>query len=118
MAQVQAATKLTSAKKAARRATTPYSSGSKPTPIRLFLTIACKFKAQQQCEFSKEEFLGGMLDLGFDGIDKLKQKLSSLEKEIMDQNKFKEFYQFTFNYARTSARRAWTSRWPWPIGTS
>ena len=36
-----------------------------------------------------------MAELGCDSIDKLKQKLSSLEKEITDQNKFKEFYQFT-----------------------
>ena len=46
-----------------------------------------------------------MSDLGCDGIDKLKQKLSSLEKEIMDQNKFKEFYQFTFNYAKNPSQK-------------
>ena len=69
------------------------------------LIIAWKFKAQTQCEFSREEFLGGMSELGCDAIDKLKQKLSSLEKEIMDQNKFKEFYQFTFNYAKNPSQK-------------
>ena len=33
-------------------------------------------------------------------MDKLKPKLPNLEKEILDPNKFKEFYQFTFNYAK------------------
>ena len=31
---------------------------------RTVLIIAWKFKAQQQCEFSKEEFTGGMTELG------------------------------------------------------
>ena len=42
---------------------------------------------------------------GCDSVDKLKSKLPSLEKEIMDQNKFKEFYQFTFNYAKNPAQK-------------
>ena len=37
---------------------------------------------------------------GCDSVDKLKAKLPNLEKEILDPNKFKEFYQFTFNYAK------------------
>merc|ERR1711915_611435 len=67
---------------------------------RTVLIIAWKFKAQQQCEFSREEFISGMVELGCDSVDKLKAKLPSLEKEILDQSKFKEFYQFTFNYAK------------------
>ena len=72
---------------------------------RTVLIIAWKFKAQQQCEFSREEFLGGMIELGCDTIDKLKAKLPNLEKEILDQNKFKEFYQFTFNYAKNPSQK-------------
>ena len=41
-----------------------------------------------------------MVCSGCDSVDKLKAKLPNLEKEILDQNKFKEFYQFTFNYAK------------------
>merc|ERR1711892_1372651 len=65
---------------------------------RSVLIIAWKFKAQQQCEFSREEFIGGMVELGCDAIDKLKSKLINLDKEILDPNKFKEFYQFTFKF--------------------
>ena len=35
-----------------------------------------------------------------DSIDKLKTKLPLLEKDISDGTKFKDFYQFTFNYAK------------------
>lgn len=103
--------------------------------FRLVLIIAWKFKAQQQCEFSKDEFVGGMNDMGrlpalllscclvysprhwgklsylillcsgCDSIDKLKTKLPAMEKEITDPNKFKEFYQFTFNYAKNPAQK-------------
>jgi len=72
---------------------------------RTVLIIAWKFKAQQQCEFSKEEFTSGMTELGCDSLDKLKQKIPSLEKEIVDSIKFKEFYQFTFNYAKNPAQK-------------
>ena len=69
------------------------------------MIIAWKFKAQQQCEFSRDEFIGGMVELGCDAIDKLKSKLISLDKEILDPNKFKEFYQFTFNYAKNPGQK-------------
>ena len=40
-----------------------------------------------------------------DSVDKLKNKLPSLEKEIQDANRFKEFYQFTFNYAKNPGQK-------------
>ena len=43
--------------------------------------------------------------LGCDSVDKLKAKLPSLEKEIQDANKFKEFYQFTFDYAKNPGQK-------------
>lgn len=72
---------------------------------RLVLLLAWKFKAAAQCEFSKEEFMNGMTELGCDSIDKLKNKLPTLEKEIQDGNRFKDFYQFTFNYAKNPGQK-------------
>ena len=37
---------------------------------RTVLIIAWKFKAQQQCEFSKDEFFSGMMELGEWMVDK------------------------------------------------
>lgn len=67
---------------------------------KLVLIIAWKFRAETQCEFSRQEFINGMSDLGVDSIDKLRTKLPLLELELNDTNKFKDFYHFTFNYAK------------------
>jgi len=72
---------------------------------KLVLLMAWKFQAAAQCEFSHEEFLNGMSELGCDSIDKLRNKLPSLEKEIQENSKFKEFYQFTFNYAKNPGQK-------------
>lgn len=72
---------------------------------RLVLIIAWKFRAQTQCEFSRDEFINGFCDLGVDSLDKLKVKLSQLELDLNDMHKFKDFYQFTFNYAKESGQK-------------
>ncbi|VVD00903.1 DCN1-like protein 1 [Leptidea sinapis] len=66
----------------------------------LVLIFAWKCKAARQCEFSKEEFYTGLLELSVDSIEKLRMKLPTLETEIKDPNKFKDLYHFTFNYAK------------------
>jgi len=72
---------------------------------RTVLIVAWKFKAATQCEFSREEFVSGMTELGCDTIEKLKSKLPQIEMEILDATKFKEFYQFTFNYAKNPSQK-------------
>lgn len=71
----------------------------------LVLIIAWKCKAVVQCEFTKEEFMTGLTELGADSIDKLKAKLPMLEMEIKDPNKFKDLYHFTFNYAKNPGQK-------------
>ena len=46
-----------------------------------------------------------MVLLGCDTIDKLRAKLPELEHEILDRDKFKQLYQFTFNYAKDSSQK-------------
>lgn len=72
---------------------------------RLVLIIAWKFRAQTQCEFSRDEFINGFCDLGVDSLDKLKQKLPILEQDLNDIHKFKDFYHFTFNYAKDTGQK-------------
>uniref|UniRef100_A0A0K8TRK8 Defective in cullin neddylation protein n=1 Tax=Tabanus bromius TaxID=304241 RepID=A0A0K8TRK8_TABBR len=72
---------------------------------RLVLIIAWKFRAETQCEFSKDEFVNGFTDLGVDSIEKLRAKFPVLENELNDTNKFKDFYQFTFNYAKEPGQK-------------
>lgn len=72
---------------------------------KLVLIIAWKFHAEVQCEFSRDEFINGMCDLGIDSIEKLKSKLPLLEQELNDAGKFKDFYHFTFNYAKDPGQK-------------
>lgn len=72
---------------------------------RLVLIIAWKFRAQAQCEFSRDEFINGFCDLGVDSLEKLKQKLTALELELNDSDHFRNFYHFTFNYAKDPGQK-------------
>lgn len=72
---------------------------------RLVLIIAWKFKAAVQCEFSKAEFINGMTELCVDDLEKLRWMLPNLESEIADKAKFKNLYQFTFNYAKNPEQK-------------
>ncbi|CAB1346476.1 unnamed protein product [Coregonus sp. 'balchen'] len=69
------------------------------------LVVAWKFRAATQCEFSKKEFLDGMSELGCDSPEKLKALLPRLEQELKDSGKFKDFYQFTFNFAKNPGQK-------------
>ncbi|TNN04339.1 DCN1-like protein 1 isoform X1 [Takifugu flavidus] len=75
-----------------------------PTSITV-LVVAWKFRAATQCEFSKKEFMDGMTELGCDSPEKLKTILPRLEQELKDGTKFKDFYQFTFNFAKNPTQK-------------
>ncbi|XP_004078948.2 DCN1-like protein 1 [Oryzias latipes] len=75
-----------------------------PASISVLL-IAWKFRAATQCEFSKQEFMDGMTEQGCDSIDKLKAQLPKMEQELKDPGKFKDFYQFTFNFAKNPGQK-------------
>ncbi|KAK3747494.1 hypothetical protein QZH41_011368, partial [Actinostola sp. cb2023] len=70
------------------------------------LVIAWKFKAATQCEFTRKEFIDGMTELNCDSNEKLKSKLPSLESELKDNAKFRDLYQFTFNFAKTPGQKS------------
>lgn len=72
---------------------------------QLVLILAWKFRAETQCEFTRDEFINGFLELGVDTVDKLGAKLPALETDLGDLTKFKDFYQFTFNYAKEAGQK-------------
>ncbi|XP_051985110.1 DCN1-like protein 1 [Xyrauchen texanus] len=78
--------------------------GLDPASISVLL-IAWKFRAATQCEFSKQEFIEGMAEQGCDSIEKLKAQLPRMEQELKDHGKFKDFYQFTFNFAKNPGQK-------------
>ncbi|XP_076806760.1 DCN1-like protein 1 [Clavelina lepadiformis] len=72
---------------------------------RIVLIIAWKFHAATQCEFTRKEFVDGMTDLGCDDLSKLRMKLPILANEITNKAKFRDFYQFTFNFAKNPGQK-------------
>uniref|UniRef100_A0A023F6S9 Defective in cullin neddylation protein n=1 Tax=Triatoma infestans TaxID=30076 RepID=A0A023F6S9_TRIIF len=72
---------------------------------KVVLIMAWKFKAATQCEFTSEEFICGMMDLSVDSIEKLKARLSTLDRELSDNLKFQDFYNYTFNYAKSTEQK-------------
>ncbi|XP_039263752.1 DCN1-like protein 1 [Styela clava] len=72
---------------------------------RLVLIIAWKFKAAVQCEFTRAEFINGMIELSVDDLEKLRWMLPNLETEIADKAKFKSLYQYTFNFAKNPEQK-------------
>ncbi|KAI6652729.1 DCN1-like protein 1 isoform X7 [Oopsacas minuta] len=75
-----------------------------PTSISV-LIIAWKFKAKEQCVFTRTEFIEGMKNCGCDNIDKLKRKIPEFERELENSDKFKSFYQFAFEFAKNPDQR-------------
>lgn len=73
---------------------------------RIVLIIAWKFKAAVQCEFTKSEFVNGMIELSVDDLEKLRRILPNLENELADRAKFKSLYQYTFDFAKSPEQKS------------
>ncbi|KAJ7533233.1 hypothetical protein O6H91_13G038800 [Diphasiastrum complanatum] len=72
----------------------------------LKLVISWHMKAATMCEFSRQEFIGGLQSLGVDSIDKLKSLLPTLRAELKDDHKFKEIYNFAFTWAKEKGQKS------------
>lgn len=71
--------------------------------IREVLILCWKMNALKQGELQRTEFIQGCQDLQCDTIDKLREKIKQLNQEIeTDNEKFKQLYLYTFNFARSS----------------
>lgn len=75
-------------------------------PASFDILLMCwKFKAEVQCEFSRKEFVDGMTELGVDNLDTLKRRLGTIESELSDDAKYRDLYQFTFNFAKNIGQK-------------
>ncbi|KAG5416163.1 hypothetical protein IGI04_003730 [Brassica rapa subsp. trilocularis] len=70
------------------------------------LVLSWHMNAATACEFSKEEFCGGLLALGIDSIGKLQEKLSFMRSELKDEQKFYEIYNFAFGWAKEKGQKS------------
>ncbi|AQK83398.1 Defective in cullin neddylation protein [Zea mays] len=70
----------------------------------VMLVISWHMKAATMCEFTRQEFIGGLQSIGVDSIEKFRGKLPSLRAELKDDNKFRDIYNFAFTWAREKVR--------------
>lgn len=64
-----------------------------------------KLGAAEQGQLSRDEFCNGLVSLGCDSIDKLRQRVGQLENDIKMPPKYKDFYQFAFNFAKDTGSK-------------
>ena len=60
------------------------------------LVLSWHFKAATMCEFSKEEFVSGMQRLGCDSLERLKTKLPEMRRELRDEARFRQIYDYAY----------------------
>ncbi|KAL0900279.1 hypothetical protein Bca101_084240 [Brassica carinata] len=70
------------------------------------LVLSWHMNAATACEFSKEEFVGGLQALGVDSIGKLQEKLSFMRSELKDEQKFHDIYNFAFGWAKEKGQKS------------
>jgi len=73
--------------------------GLDPNDIMAFI-LAWHFNASTLGEFSHDEFVEGLADMRIDSVQKLKEKMPQLRKELTEERNFKEFYYFLFEYGK------------------
>ncbi|VDN59200.1 unnamed protein product [Dracunculus medinensis] len=69
---------------------------------RTVLILAWKLNAKTSCEFTWKEFSTGLTDMRVDSLEKLRAAVPEMANELQDPIKFRDLYQFAYNYARTS----------------
>ncbi|KAK4594934.1 hypothetical protein RGQ29_018605 [Quercus rubra] len=63
-------------------------------------------KAATMCEFSKQEFIGGLQGLGIDFLEKFCEKIPFMCMELKDDQKFREIYNFAFGWAKEKGQKS------------
>ena len=72
----------------------------------VMLVLSWHMKAATMCEFSKQEFVGGLQSLGVDSIERLREKIPLMRAELKDDQKFREIYNFAFAWAKEKGQKS------------
>lgn len=70
------------------------------------LVLSWHMRAATMCEFTRDEFVGGLLSLGVDSIEKLKLLLPRLRAELRDEGKFRDIYEYAFSWAKEKGQKS------------
>ncbi|KAL4553960.1 hypothetical protein LXL04_039337 [Taraxacum kok-saghyz] len=72
----------------------------------VMLVVSWHMKAATMCEFSKQEFVGGLQSLGIDSLEKFRERIPFMRSELKDDQKFKEIYIFAFGWAKEKGQKS------------
>ncbi|KAD5318109.1 hypothetical protein E3N88_18055 [Mikania micrantha] len=72
----------------------------------VMLVVSWHMKAATMCEFSKQEFVGGLQSLGIDSLEKFRERIPFMRSELQDDQKFKEIYNFAFSWAKEKGQKS------------
>lgn len=72
----------------------------------VMLVVSWHMKAATMCEFSKQEFVGGLQALGIDSLEKFRERLPFMRSELKDEQKFREIYIFAFGWAKEKGQKS------------
>ncbi|KAG5546904.1 hypothetical protein RHGRI_018909 [Rhododendron griersonianum] len=72
----------------------------------VMLVLSWHMKAATMCEFSKDEFIGGLQALGIDSLEKLRDRIQLMRSELKDEQKFREIYGFAFGWAKEKGQKS------------
>mmetsp|Transcript_37086 Transcript_37086/g.82489 ORF Transcript_37086/g.82489 Transcript_37086/m.82489 type:complete len:249 (-) Transcript_37086:1223-1969(-) len=78
--------------------------GVDPADI-VMLVISFYMNAATMCEYSKEEFTGGLVKMSTDSLDKLKRKLPELRGELKNDDKFRDVYNYAYLFSREKGQK-------------
>eukprot|EP00921_Rhytidocystis_pertsovi_P025557 GHVQ01041223.1.p1 GENE.GHVQ01041223.1~~GHVQ01041223.1.p1 ORF type:complete len:329 (+),score=65.52 GHVQ01041223.1:674-1660(+) len=65
----------------------------------LLLVLAWKCNCSVQGEFKRDEFMGGLSEMGIDSSAKLKARLPDLAKELQSMETLKPIYKYAFTFS-------------------
>ncbi|GMH10685.1 hypothetical protein Nepgr_012526 [Nepenthes gracilis] len=72
----------------------------------VMLVLSWHMKAATMCEFSKQEFIGGLQALGVDSLEKFRERIPYMRSELKDDQKFREIYNFAFAWAKEKGQKS------------
>ncbi|WZN63947.1 defective in cullin neddylation protein [Chloropicon roscoffensis] len=72
------------------------------------LVISRYMAAATMGEYTKDEFFRGFQRLNCDSVSAMKKKLPTLRKELSDDDKFKDTYEYAFGFSREKGQKSLT----------
>jgi len=73
--------------------------------IRILVLLWKLGSKEKPAQITKDEFMSGCYELQVDSVEKFKMLLPSLDTGFLDQDEFKSFYKFCFQFNRQGTHR-------------